>query len=83
MIIKIFGSKSEGKSTIAQLLEETLKKHNIEVVNEDEGISDLDFDQRLKILGNSEEPLKCILKTIPLKLETRPQYAEDFDRKKN
>ncbi len=79
MIIKIFGSKSEGKTTIAQLLEQTLRKHNIEVINEDVDESDLSLDERLKILGNALDPMKCTLKTIPLKLESRPQYAQDFD----
>ena len=82
MIIKIFGSKNEGKTTIAELISKTLKEHNIEVINEDQDISQISLEQRLKILGNETDGLKCKIKTIPLKLETRPKYASDFDGKK-
>ncbi len=83
MIIKIFGSTSEGKSTVAEYLTNCLKSKGIKVVNEDSDIPSLGLHERLQILGNEEEPLKCTIKTIPLKLETLPKYAEEFEAKKN
>ena len=80
MIIKIFGSKNEGKTTIAEFLEQALSAYGIKVINEDEDKIDLDLEKRLSILGNAQGPMNCIIKTIPLKLETRPKYASDFDK---
>jgi len=82
MIIKIFGSKSEGKTTIAELISKTLQEHNILVVNEDEDKPEISFEDRLQIISNCSDGLKCTIKTIPLKLETRPKYASDFDGEK-
>ncbi len=82
MIIKIFGSKNEGKTTIAQYLEKVLSEQGIQVINEDKDVRELSLEQRLSILGNSDDPMKCTIKTIPLKLETRPKYASDFDNQK-
>ena len=78
MIIKIFGSDAEGKTTVAQLIAKTLKSHGIDVENTDTDDPAVSLDQRLKKIGNDREPLQCTIKTIKLKSETRPQYAKDF-----
>ncbi|MCB9092108.1 MAG: hypothetical protein H6620_06065 [Halobacteriovoraceae bacterium] len=79
MIIKIFGSKAEGKTTIAELIAKTLKEKGIEVQNNDEAPeSSPSLDERLQILGGPKGPLHCEIRTIPLKLETRPLYAREY-----
>lgn len=79
MIIKIFAGKAEGKSTIAEWLTAELTKLGIQVENSDEnGLEMPPLAERLKILGNPQEPLKIEIKTIPYGAESRPQYARDF-----
>lgn len=79
MIIKIFAGKAEGKSTLAEWLTLELTKLGIQVENSDEfGPPRPPLDERLKILGNPQEPLKIEIKTIPYGGESRPQYAKDF-----
>jgi ABC-type cobalamin/Fe3+-siderophores transport system ATPase subunit len=79
MVIKIFGSKAEGKSTILELLEKTLKEHNFEVETEDIGDKPtMPLEERLEIMGSDKGPLKVEIKVIPYTRETRPQYAQEF-----
>lgn len=79
MIIKIFAGKAEGKTTIAEWLTVELGRLGIQVENSDEISAEMpDLAERLKILGNPQEPLKIEIKTIPYGAETRPRYAQDF-----
>jgi hypothetical protein len=79
MIIKIFGGKAEGKSTISEWLVRELTKLGIQVETSDETDGEMPLlAERLKVLGNPHEPLKIEIKTIPYGAETRPQYARDF-----
>lgn len=80
MVIKIFGSKFEGKSTILQLLEKTLREHGVEVQAEDIGESPtMSLDERLKIIKGPDGPLKVEIKVIPYTRETRPNYATKYE----
>jgi hypothetical protein len=81
MIIKIFGAKGEGKSTLAEWLTLELTKLGIIVENEDQNHAGhqqdkMDLSQRLKVLGQPQEPLTVTIKSIQTKLEKAPSWAK-------
>ena len=82
MIIKIFGADGEGKSTVAQYIYEKLSEIGViaEVENEDFSQETFPYQERLKIIGNNEEPLKVEIKTIPYGRETVPEYAKNYKK---
>lgn len=84
MIIKIFGNQKEGKTTIAQLIKQTLEQYNIEVdLQDDNGEKPVNsLVERLNIIQASGGELKCQLKTIPYGRESQPQYAKNYLEKK-
>ncbi len=84
MIIKIFGSRHEGKSTIFELIKKTLTQHGIEVSGEDEGPSPkIDFSERLQTISQPNDALKVEIKVIPYSRESKPQYAVEFEKSQN
>lgn len=84
MVIKIFGGKSEGKTTLAKFLEKVLREQGIEVENHDEGDS-VRFVENMDIIksaGQQGDPLKVEIKTILYQRETLPKFAKDFNQSK-
>ena len=77
MVIKIFAGPAEGKTTIATWITEELRRRGIEVSCEDLA-PEADLEERFKVMGNPEEPLKIEIKTIPYGAESRPGYAKKF-----
>ena len=77
MVIKIFGGKKEGKSTIASLIEKTLKEYSIKVENTD--TDSAHYTKKLEVIESackSGDHLNVVIKTIDYKRETVPQYSK-------
>lgn len=84
MIIKIFGGKSEGKTTMATWLARELEKLGVEVECEDQvALSDSELQERLETMTRPEDRLKVALKTVSYGGETLPEYAIKFQEKTN
>lgn len=84
MIIKIFGGKSEGKTTMATWLAQELKKLGVEVECEDQvELSASQMTERLESMTRPEDALKVSIKTISYGGETLPEYAKKFQEKTN
>jgi ABC-type transport system involved in cytochrome bd biosynthesis fused ATPase/permease subunit len=83
MVIKIFGGKSEGKSTIAYLLKKVLSEQNIEIEIEGEShvLLSEELERNLRVIKSSTDPLKITIKSIPYERETLPSYATEFNKK--
>ena len=82
MLIKIFGGKSEGKSTIAYLLNQILKEKGFEVQIDGELIEPERFNENLVIMQEAQaqgDHLKIEIKEINYARETLPQYARDYN----
>lgn len=82
MLIKIFGGKSEGKTTIAKLIENVLKEHGLQVENSDEDSSER-FSENLEIIKKATQegdPLKVEIKTILYGRESIPRYAVRYNQ---
>jgi adenylylsulfate kinase-like enzyme len=75
MLIKIFGGKGEGKSTIAHLIKKELNKAGIKVELEEGEDQDIikTLDERLEVI---KDELKVSVRTINLRQETLPTYTK-------
>lgn len=80
MVIKIFGGKSEGKSTIAQYLKKCLEEIQAEVSLVDEDTRDK-WEDNLEVIKSHPGELKIEIKTIQYGRESLPNYAENFNQK--
>lgn len=79
MIIKVFGSKGEGKKTLLSFLYHELSKRGVKL--------DLNLDTDFLYTPEQVElyfakmsklgPLECELKAIPFKKETKPGYITE------
>lgn len=84
MIIKIFGGKSEGKTTMATWLARELEKLGVEVECEDQvALSEAQLKERLEAMTKPQDRLKVALKTVSYGGETLPAYAKKFQEKTN
>ena len=81
MMIKIFGGKGEGKSTVAKLIEQTLIDLGISVENSERVEN---WEERLKVITEAAkhgDHLQVEIKCIPYARETLPQYAVEFNKR--